>query len=107
MKTIILSVSFFALTLLLATQGIAAQFQVNDTRDELDLNPGDGQCLSRFDTCTLRAAVQESSALGGNNHIELQAEEYQLSIIGSNENEGARGDLDIRGHLSITAANHE
>jgi len=34
-----------------------------------DKNPGDGNCLSTLDECTLRAAIEETNALGGENTI--------------------------------------
>jgi hypothetical protein len=34
-----------------------------------DFTPGDGECLTAFDTCTLRAAIQEANATSGSNNI--------------------------------------
>ncbi|MBN1138648.1 MAG: right-handed parallel beta-helix repeat-containing protein [Anaerolineae bacterium] len=46
----------------------AAGFVVNDSRDTAaahDKNLGDGICLSSYNTCTLRAAIEEANALAG------------------------------------------
>ncbi len=46
----------------------ASVFGVDDNSDDAnahDKNPGDGTCLSWYNTCTLRAAIEEANALGG------------------------------------------
>ncbi len=46
----------------------ASSFVVNHVADDansVDKNPGDGVCLSWYNTCTLRAAIEEANALGG------------------------------------------
>lgn len=56
----------------------AANFLVNDTGDGVDINPGDGDCwtgawvtIGSFGVheCTLRAAIQETNALAGEDTI--------------------------------------
>lgn len=47
----------------------AANFTVNSTSDEPDAAAGDGACATASATCTLRAAIQESNALTGNDTI--------------------------------------
>jgi CSLREA domain-containing protein len=42
----------------------AATFQVDSAKDQADAAPGDGLCLTAADTCTLRAAIEESNATG-------------------------------------------
>lgn len=75
-----------------------ATFTVNSTADATDATPGDGLCETAAgnNTCTLRAAVQESNALTGTDTIELPAGFYLLTIPGSNEDAAATGDLDLR-----------
>lgn len=55
---------------------------VNDTLDEVDMNPGDGVCSTEAGTCTLRAAVMEANATieAGADEIRLPAGTYQLTI---------------------------
>jgi hypothetical protein len=55
---------------------------VNDTLDEVDVNPGDGVCSTEAGTCTLRAAVMEANATieAGADEIRLPAGTYQLTI---------------------------
>jgi parallel beta-helix repeat protein len=46
----------------------AASFVVDDSTDDAnahDKNPGDGTCASWYNTCTLRAAIDEANALAG------------------------------------------
>lgn len=82
-----------------------ADFQVNSTIDEVDANPGDGNCATATAVCTLRAAIQETNALPGADTIQLPVGNYGLSIPredGVDEEAAARGDLDINDHLTIT-----
>ncbi|MEM8485323.1 MAG: CSLREA domain-containing protein [Bacteroidota bacterium] len=39
-------------------------FTVNSVLDHTDANPGDGQCLTMLESCTLRAAIEEANATG-------------------------------------------
>jgi len=48
--------------LLLAQPAAAATLTVTSTGDEVDLNPGDGLCVTSLFTCTLRAAIMEANA---------------------------------------------
>lgn len=77
-------------------------FTVNSALDEVDAQRGDGVCSSKpSHKCTLRAAVQETNALGGNNTILLAAGAYSFTISGQNENKARAGDLDIKSDLTI------
>jgi predicted outer membrane repeat protein len=79
-----------------ATAG-AATFTVNDTRD-LGLEHSNlTQCRSSEGTCTLRAAVQAADNVGGASTIILPADEYELTLESTAEDQPANGDLDIRG----------
>src|SRR5689334_7534298 len=62
---------------------IQASFAVTTTTDAVDASPGNGQCAIAGGGCTLRAAIQESNALGGSNTITLPAGTYMLSIGGA------------------------
>jgi len=73
----------------------AATFAVNSTADELDLTPGDDQCLTPTGTCTLRAATQQANASAGDDVINLPAGDYALTIGGADEDASATGDLDL------------
>ena len=84
-------------------------FVVNSTVDLPDATPlGDGIVDVDLSTpgaqITLRAAIQESNALAGDQTIILGPDTYTLSIVGSGEELAATGDLDITdtsGTLSI------
>ncbi|MCB1629990.1 MAG: hypothetical protein KDI48_19840, partial [Xanthomonadales bacterium] len=80
----------------------AASFTVDRLDDAVDQSPGDGQCLSVTGGCTLRAAVQECNALAGADEIILGAGTHILSLVGTDEDMGASGDLDITDALSIS-----
>ncbi len=70
----------------------ANSFTVNSTADVVDANPGDGVCETATPgECTLRAAVQEANAFGGDDEITLPAGTYTLTLAGSGD---GGGDLD-------------
>ena len=54
--------------------------------------------------CTLRAAIEETNDLPGNDVILLQSGVYALSIAGINENASFSGDLDLTDSLTIIGA---
>ena len=82
---------------------VAASFVVNATNDAVDVNPGDGRCRTAAGTCTLRAAVMETNALGGADTVTLPAGTYTLSIVGAARDASA-GDLNITDALTLTGA---
>src|SRR5919197_1300453 len=83
----------------------AASFTVDSTADAVDAAPGDGACAPAGGTCTLRAAVQETNALGGTNTINVPAGTYTLTLAGVDEDAAASGDLDVTGgSLTIEGA---
>ena len=53
-------------------------FCVNETVDDSDALAGDGLCATASHKCTLRAAVQEATALGTPRRIVLLAPSYRL-----------------------------
>ena len=57
-------------------------FQVDSTTDAHDANPSDGVCRTSFDTCTLRAALEEADALpaGSRVKVDVPAGAYDLSL---------------------------
>jgi CSLREA domain-containing protein len=79
-------------------------FAVTSTLDEVDAEPGDGQCRTASAACTLRAAIQETNALPGADAITVPAGTYTLTLPGDSENLGATGDLDLRDDVVITGA---
>ena len=105
--TIVTSVCAGALMLAFAATtrpARAATFTVDDVTDQVDDNPGDGSCHTASNTCTLRAAVQESNALPGADTILLTRNEtYVLSIAGTGEDAAATGDLDLTGEVLLDA----
>jgi CSLREA domain-containing protein len=82
---------------------VAASFTVNATNDAVDVNPGDGRCRTAAGTCTLRAAVMETNALGGANTVTLPAGTYTLSIVGAAMDASA-GDLNVTDALTLVGA---
>lgn len=89
---------FLVLPLLLNAQN----FTLNSTADAVDATPGDGLCDDGGGNCTLRAAIQESNALGGAHTITIPAGTYLLTIAGASEDACATGDLDITSDLTFT-----
>jgi hypothetical protein len=83
----------------------AAAFAVDDLTDAIDVAPGDGVCATARNTCTLRAAIQETNALAGADQIILAVGVHELTIGGIDEDAAATGDLDITDDLTIAGAN--
>jgi len=82
----------------------AATFTVNSTRDDNDISPGDGVCVTAGHDCTLRAAIREANALAGTDTITLPAGRFPLLIQGATEDAGMTGDLDITDDVVINGA---
>lgn len=94
----------FWLVLLLFQVGnmsYAQNFTVTSTTDAVDAVLGDGVCDDGSGNCTLRAAIQESNALGGTHTITLAAVTYTLTLAGANENGSVTGDLDINSLITL------
>jgi CSLREA domain-containing protein len=79
-------------------------FVVDTEVDAVDSDPGDGICETAAGDCSLRAAVQETNALAGEDVIEAPAGEYVLSIAGAGEDAAVTGDLDVTDDLTIEGA---
>lgn len=77
-------ISLTILGLALPHIGHTAAFAVNSRTDAPDVNPGNGVCATATAApesepeCTLRAAIQESNALGGSDVVRLPAGTYVL-----------------------------
>ncbi|UPQ84089.1 hypothetical protein M0M42_06730 [Pseudomonas knackmussii] len=84
---------------------IGLTLSVNHPADEVDIEPGDGECRSLSNRCTLRAAVMESNAHQGHDQITVPSGTYLLSLTGSEAVDipnDAIGDLDITDGLTLT-----
>jgi CSLREA domain-containing protein len=86
----------FLLAALLATPSVieGAVFQVNKTADTAD-----GLCSPT--DCSLREAVIAANASPGADTIKLPPGKYTIVIAGTDEDDCATGDFDIRGELTI------
>jgi hypothetical protein len=80
------------------------RFRVSSPADAVDALPGDGICATSTGECTLRAAVQETNALGGADIIRVPAGRFTLALQGGNEDLAASGDLDILDNLRIVGS---
>tara|TARA_B100002049_G_scaffold229110_1_gene204322 strand:- start:64343 stop:67378 length:3036 start_codon:yes stop_codon:yes gene_type:complete len=98
-----------ALALAIASApAFSANFTVNTTSDLIDINPGDGVCATIEQSCSLRAAIQESNHLGQpENNILLPEGNYSLSIQGRGDNDSLTGDLDIKSPILISGSTQE
>ena len=79
MRTRLLVVSLLGL-LALPRAAAAAPFVVDSTADASDATAGDGVCATTDGVCTLRAAIEETNALPGSDHIDLPAATYRLTM---------------------------
>ncbi|MEE4331658.1 MAG: hypothetical protein V2J10_12380, partial [Wenzhouxiangella sp.] len=92
------------LIVLVHTPAHALDFIINSTVDAPDAVPGDGLCNpvnALPQTCTLRAAIMEANALGGEHNIALASGVYVLNNVGENEDQSVTGDLDISSEILI------
>jgi CSLREA domain-containing protein len=91
-----------------APGSISAIITVNSAADAVDAAPGNGVCETApgNNVCTLRAAIQETNALGGAQTVVLPAlpggSSYLFTLAGGNENAAATGDLDITSQLTLS-----
>lgn len=97
---------FFTITttIIHPTRAGAATFTVDSGVDAPDANPVDGICATVAGACTLRAAVQTANAVPGADVIVVPAGTYTLAIAGADEDQAARGDLDVSDALTIAGA---
>lgn len=81
-----------------------AAFQVTSTEDVVDAAPGNGVCRTAAGACTLRAAIQESNALAGENTIHLPAGTYPLTLHPLAGHDDASGSHAITDPLRLIGA---
>jgi CSLREA domain-containing protein len=62
-----------------SAEGEAITFTVDSAGDETDSNPGDGRCATVNNTCTLRAAIEESKNLAGTETVIIPAMTIYIS----------------------------
>lgn len=77
---------------------------VSSALDFADSNPNDTICSTVIGACSLRAAIQTANRRGGTVTIKLQPLVYSLTIKGTNESDGATGDLDVHTNVNIVGA---
>ncbi|MDH5734794.1 MAG: CSLREA domain-containing protein, partial [Gammaproteobacteria bacterium] len=94
----------FCFSFLFAAPVVALDFNVNSALDDVDINPGDGLCVTVTGSCTLRAAIQEANAGAGADIVHLLADTYVLTLGAKGEDLAAEGDLDVTDDLTITGA---
>lgn len=87
-----------------AVGNASVTFVVDTTVDMPDILPGDGLCLTRAGSCSLRAAVQEANAHDGADIIVVRAGTYFLALAGADEDMAVTGDLDINSDVQIQGA---
>jgi hypothetical protein len=96
MTSIVISI-FIGLLLLFvlrrATYASPTAFLVNTTLDLIDDNPGDGNCHTADNNCSLRAAVMEANN-GSGGTIHVPAGTYTLTLTGN-------GDLELRQDITL------
>ena len=68
------------LVILLLSLSSKAQIIVNSTVDGVDINVGDGVCLTADGTCSFRAALQEAEAAAGPETITLPEGLYEWTL---------------------------
>ncbi len=103
---------FILMSIMSANASIAATFTVNSGYDVNDLDPGNGLCVAYLiinppfvlPFCTLRAAIEETNALPGEDVIVLGSGTYRLNLSGLGEDQASTGDLDITDSLQIVGA---
>jgi CSLREA domain-containing protein len=84
-SVVALAAALIALACALALPVVASAetFEVNSTGDEPDAVPGDEFCRAASDECTLRAALEESNALEGEDTIGFTEDPFDGGIGGT------------------------
>lgn len=100
----LLILALLAAAVMLATapvpKALAASFVVNSAGDQPDETPGNGVCkIAGSNLCTLRAAVEETNALGGSNLITFNIAAVNLA---SSLPALTGGSTTIRGNGAVT-----
>ncbi|MFN8523453.1 MAG: right-handed parallel beta-helix repeat-containing protein [Chloroflexota bacterium] len=76
-------------------------YLIDTTADGDDADAGDGICRTAVGTCTLRAAISESSGQFERGIVLIPPGVYTLSAPGAGEDANATGDLDLRANLEL------
>ena len=113
LPTLLLAATFLLSTTTVSAQNGPLRLVVTSGADTRDVNPGDAVCDDGSGDCTLRAAVDEANANGGEVIIVLPGRlpggnvgTYTLSRVAPNvaantyEDNNAYGDLDLTGMFS-------
>ncbi len=116
--------SLASLLLGVSLPAAAATFTVNSTSDSPDADVADGVCADAQGLCTLRAAIMQANALGGDNVIDLSqindpSNPIVLTLAGADEtatgnaadgfqvvatHDAGKGDLNITSSMEIIGA---
>src|SRR5438067_215924 len=78
---------------------VLSTFHVNTTLDTVAVDLHSGKDAASH--ISLRSAVQAANTQGGANTIILPGGTFTLTIAGPGEDAAARGDLDLKGNLTI------
>lgn len=87
---------FFLITICLFSTARAATFTVNSSGDTSDFPIGNGVCADSLGNCTLRAAIQESNALAGDDVIV-----FNITLPATITLNSTLGDISVSGALVI------
>jgi hypothetical protein len=79
---------------------VLSTFKVNTTLDTVAVDLRTGK--DAFGHISLRSAIQAANARPNSDKILLPAGTIMLTLAGGNEDNGATGDLDVRGNVTIT-----
>lgn len=83
----------------------AVHIDVNTEADLLDNDAGDGYAATDTpDAISLRAAINEANALGGQSTVNLPAGKFNLSVPASERAHEFHGDLDIQSDITVVGA---
>ncbi|MEA2170866.1 MAG: hypothetical protein QOF76_4166 [Solirubrobacteraceae bacterium] len=87
----------------------ALTFTVNDTADAVDVQPGDGYCVTAGGTCTLRAAVMEADTANGSvvlvpkgRYVLTSKPFFEAGSI--TDMDAGNGDLDMTVNMTVRGA---
>src|SRR5687767_8828492 len=94
-------VLMLGLLALASPAGAAETFTVTTTRDGVDQDGGDGECLSPRGGCPLRAAISQANATPGDDDIVLPAGVFQLTRPRGPAASNSGGDLYITEEVRI------
>ncbi len=76
-------------------------FLVDSPTDAVDASPGNDLCATSLGECTLRAAIMETNALPGLDHVVVPFGTYSLAINPAGGNDATSGDLNVTSDLAL------